>query len=408
MRALFTAYLAANVIHNIRIPCVESVARAGVAAGTSVTVMTRYLHEHPRWPELEFDGTRLAPVLASVHRRIGALRGRIESLGLASRSEAMLRALTDEVVMSSAVEDESLDRDQVRSSIARRLGLDIAGLVPSDRNVDEVVEMTLDATQRFAEPLTERRLLSWHAALFPSAQGRGAIRVGTYRVASSGPMRVVSGPLGRETVHFEAPHASALRPAMRAFVTWFESNPSLDPMVFAGLAHLRFLTIHPFDDGNGRIGRALVELALARAEQSSARFYSVSSRIREDRKAYYEILERTQRGPLDVTPWLEWFVACVDRAVARSERALEGVFATARFWDAHADVQFNDRQRTVVRRLLDGFEGKLTTSKWAKLTKTSQDTALRDIEDLVQQGVLVKDSAGGRSTSYSLATRAVR
>lgn len=337
---------------------------------------------------------------------MGELSGRLASVGVVPRNETMLRALTDEVVMSSAVEDEVLDRDQVRSSIARRLELDVTGLVPSDRSVDGVVEMTLDATVHAGAPLTEARLCTWHALLFPNLRGTNASIVkGDYRSANSDPMRVVSGPLGLETVHFEAPEAERVRDEMRAFIRWFESSPAIDPIVFAGLAHLRFLTIHPFDDGNGRVGRAIVELALARGEGHAARFYSVSAQVREDRSAYYEILEHTQKGSIDVTAWIAWFVDCVDGAVRRSEATLERVFANARFWDEHQHVVLDERQRRVVRRLLDGFEGKLTTSKWAKLTKTSQDTALRDIEDLVRKGVLVKDPGGGRSTSHSLARR---
>ena len=366
--------------------------------------MPRYIYDHGRWPELEVDLQRLGPALARTHRRIGELRGQMASVGVVSRTETMLRTLTDEVVMSSAVEEEVLDREQVRSSIARRLKLDVAGLVPSDRNVDGVVEMTLDATVRFEAPLTEARLHAWHAWLFPTPRGRSAsIIAGAYRAADTDPMRVVSGPLGRETVHFEAPDAARARAEMHAFVEWFADAPAIDPLVFAGLAHLRFLTIHPFDDGNGRIGRAIVELALARGEGHAARFYSVSAQIREDRDAYYEILERTQRGQLDVTPFIAWFVDCVERAVRRSEATLERVFANARFWETHQHVAFDERQRKVLLRLLDGFEGKLTTSKWAKLTKTSQDTALRDIEDLVRKGVLVKAPGGGRSTNYTLA-----
>jgi Fic family protein len=307
------------------------------------------------------------------------------------------------VLKSSEIEGEKLDRDQVRSSIARRLGIDIGGLTPADRDVEGVVEMMLDATQRYDEPLTGRRLFAWHAALFPTGRsGMAKIRVGAWRDDKTGPMQVVSGAIGKERVHYEAPAAERLRDEMRKFLDWFENEKSTDPVLKAGVAHLWFVTIHPFDDGNGRIARAIADMALARCERSPQRFYSMSAQIRQERKAYYEILEATQKGELDITPWLEWFLDCLGRAFERAETILGAVLKKARFWEKYAATIFNDRQRSVVNRLLNGFEGKLTSSKWAKLAKCSHDTALRDIEDLVEKRVLKKDAAGGRSTSYSL------
>jgi Fic family protein len=293
---------------------------------------------------------------------------------------------------------------QVRSSIARRLGLDIGALTPADRNVEGVVEMVLDATQKFAEPLTEERLFAWHAALFPTGRsGMSRIMVGGWRDDAKGPMQVVSGPIDRERVHYQAPPAKTLRREMRAFLKWHQGQEKIDPVLKAALAHLWFVTIHPFDDGNGRIARAITDLMLARSEHSAQRFYSMSAQIRLERKAYYDILEATQRGTLEVTAWLVWFLECLSRAFDHAEDILASVLKKARFWDKHASASFNSRQREMINRLFDGFVGKLTTSKWAKIAKCSQDTALRDIDDLVRCDVLARDAAGGRSTSYSLA-----
>jgi Fic family protein len=329
----------------------------------------------------------------------------MEALGFNLRAEATLQSLTEEVVKSSEIEGEVLSRDQVRSSLARRLGLDIGDLLPADRDVEGVVEMILDATEKYADPLTAERLLSWHAALFPTGRtGMEKITVGAWRDDSSGPMQVVSGPIGRERVHFQAPAADRLDVEMMAFFEWFNTKDlALDPVLKAAVAHLWFVTIHPFDDGNGRIARAIADLALARSENSAQRFYSMSAQIREERKAYYDILEATQKGDLEITRWLGWFLDCLCRAFDGAETILCSVLKKARFWDKYADASFNERQRKVINLLIDGFEGKLSTSKWAKLTKSSQDTALRDIDALIKHGVLVKDPAGGRSTSYSLA-----
>ncbi|WP_306299151.1 Fic family protein [Brevundimonas diminuta] len=363
-----------------------------------------YIHELADWPNLIWDHSALAQPLAAVRHRQGRLIGRMEALGFALREEAVLRTLTEDVLKSNEIEGEVLDREQVRSSIARRLGMDVVGLVPADRDVEGVVEMMLDATQNYAQPLTADRLFGWHAALFPTGRsGMSRINVGAWRTPEGDPMQVVSGPIGRERVHYEAPAADCLDAEMTAFLHWFETATP-DPVLKAGVAHLWFVTNHPFDDGNGRIARAIADLALARAEGTSQRFYSMSAQIRAERKTYYEMLEATQKGDLDVTAWLLWFIACLDRAFDGAETILASVMRKARFWETLADQPLNERQRKVLNRLLDGFEGKLTNAKWAALAKTSSDTALRDISDLMQRGILERDAGGGRSTSYSLAS----
>jgi Fic family protein len=366
--------------------------------------MTTYIHESKEWPRFRWDEGLAARHLAPVRHRQGRLIGRMEALGFELRAEAVLATLTEDVLKSSEIEGETLNKDQVRSSIARRLGLDIGALAPADRRTEGVVEMMLDATQKYAAPLTEERLFAWHAALFPT--GRSAmtrIISGAWRDDSSGPMRVVSGPIGHERVHYVAPRAARLEAEMSAFLTWFNHEAVLDPVLKAALAHLWLATIHPFDDGNGRIGRAIADMALARSEQSAQRFYSMSAQIRLERNAYYDVLETTQKSDLDITVWLEWFLGCLDRAIEGAENTLSGVLRKARFWEAIKDQSLNERQRKVINRLLDGLEGKLTSSKWAALTRSSPDTALRDITDLVKRGILVRDAGGGRSTSYSLA-----
>lgn len=330
--------------------------------------------------------------------------GHMEALGFELRQEAVLQTLTADVLKSSEIEGEKLDAAQVRSSLARRLGMDIGALTPADRNVEGVVEMMLDATRDFDQPLTQERLFAWHASLFPTGRSSTTrITTGAWRDASAGPMQVVSGPMGNEHVHFEAPAADRVPGEMGRFLDWFEGKDVVDPVLKAGLAHLWFVTIHPFDDGNGRIARAIADMALSRSEHSPQRFYSMSAQIRQDRKGYYEILEHTQKGTMDVTPWMEWFLGCLGRAIERTQETLGAVLAKSRFWDRFKGVQFNERQRLLINRLQDGFEGKLTTSKYAKLAKCSQDTAYRDILALVDYGVLVQNPEGGRSTSYSLA-----
>jgi Fic family protein len=368
---------------------------------------TTYIHDLTDWPEFRWDHERLIAPLAGVRHRQGRIVGRMDGLGLTYQSEALAETLSEDVVASSAVEGEQLNRDEVRSSIARRLGLDAGGLGPAGRDVEGVVEMTLDATQSYEQPLTRDRLFGWHAALFPAGRsGLRAIRTGAWRDDATGPMQVVSGAIGRERVHFEAPAAPRLKKEMRMFLDWFNAPAgTIDPVLKAGLAHLWFVTIHPFDDGNGRIARAITDLALARSDDSARRFYSMSSQILKERDAYYGILESTQKGSLDVTPWLAWFLGCLGRSIDGAESLLANVLGKAEFWQAHAAIQINDRQRLMLNHLLDGFEGKLTTSKWAKLTKSSQDTALRDATDLVEKGILIRSAEGGRSTSYALAPR---
>jgi Fic family protein len=367
--------------------------------------MPKYIHELPEWPKFQWDQTALAERLAAVRHRQGRLIGRMEGLGLKLRAEATLRTLTEEVVKSSEIEGEILNKDQVRSSLARRLGIEIGALTPADRNVEGIVEMILDATEKYDELLTAERLFSWHAALFPTGRsGMRKITVVNWRTEAAGPMQVVSGPIGRERVHYQAPAASKLDHEMNAFLTWFNGDAEgVDPVLKAGIAHLWFVTIHPFEDGNGRIARAIADQQLARSEKSAQRFYSMSGQIRQERNAYYDILEATQKGDLDITPWLEWFLACLGRAIDGAETILGSVLLKAKFWKLHEDESFNDRQRKVLNRMLDGFEGKMTSSKWAALAKSSQDTASRDIDDLLTRKILVRDAAGGRSTSYSLA-----
>jgi len=364
-----------------------------------------YIWENAGWPRLRYDLTLLAAPLAAVHAAQGHLLGRMADVGLSQRDATTLRVLTDDVVKTSEIEGERLNPETVRSSIARRLGLDIGALAPADRHVDGVVDMVLDATGAHAQPLTRERLFGWHAALFPTSySGLAPIRTGAWRDDASGPMQVVSGPIGRRKVHFEAPPAVRLEAEMARFVEWFELSKDGDRLVHAGLAHLWFVTLHPFDDGNGRIARAVGDMALARADRSAQRFYSLSAQIQRERKDYYEMLERTQKGPMDVTPWLTWFLGCLLRAVEGAEASLSSVLGRSRAWQRWADLALNERQIKLVNRLLDGFEGKLTSSKWAAIAKCSADTALRDISELVARGVLKKSESGGRSTSYELIT----
>ncbi|MCC8958593.1 Fic family protein [Bradyrhizobium sp. Pear77] len=365
--------------------------------------MPKYIYEYSDWPDFRWNYEALAQQLAAVRHRQGRFIGRMQALGFPLREEAVLKTLTEDVLKSSEIEGEILDKDQVRSSIARRLGMDAGALSPADRNVDGVVEMMLDATQRFKEPLTDERLFGWHGALFPTGRsGLSKIRVGAWRDAASGPMQVLSGPYGREKIHYEAPGADRIDHDMAAFLAWYNADDKLDPVIKAALAHLWFVTIHPFDDGNGRIARAIADMWLARSEHSPQRFYSMSAQIRVERNAYYDMLEATQKGELDVTQWLEWFLACLDRAFDGAEAILAHVFRKAAFWKQYVEAPLNKRQRDILNRLLDGFEGKLTSSKYAKIEKCSADTALRDINELVDRGILTKDEGGGRNTSYSL------
>jgi Fic family protein len=363
-----------------------------------------YIWESPEWPAWRYDLSRLAVPLAEVSRAQGLLFGRLADVGLALRSEASLVALTDDVVKTSEIEGEQLNVASVRSSIARKLGVDIGALAPVDRHVEGVVEMVLDATLNCSAEVSKERLFGWHAALFPTGfSGMSRISVANWRDDSKGPMQVVSGPIGRQKVHFEAPPAARLGMEVDQFLAWLNADTADQPVLKAGLAHLWFVTLHPFDDGNGRIARAIGDLLLARADGSPERFYSLSAQIQRERKDYYDILERTQKGTLDITEWLAWFLDALHRAIDHAQLTLNVVLSKASFWRYWASTPFNERQIKLLNRLLDGFDGKLTSSKWAAIAKCSPDTALRDISELVASGVLKKSAAGGRSTSYELA-----
>jgi Fic family protein len=365
-----------------------------------------YLYEIKEWPHFRWDTKQLAEPLAAIRHRQGRLIGNMEALGFNLRQEAVLQTLTADVLKTSEIEGEHLDAEQVRSSIARRLGMDVGALKPADRNVEGVVEMMLDATGRYDQPLTADRLFGWQAALFPTGRsGMIKINTGAWRDDGNGLMQVVSGPVGRERVHFQAPTAGKLGGEMNTFLDWFNTDVSNDPVLKAGIAHLWFVTIHPFDDGNGRIARAITDMLLARSEDSPQRFYSMSAQIRQERKEYYEILEATQKGTLDITRWMGWFLGCLGSAIEGAQTTLAAVLAKARFWEGIVGTTINERQRMILNRLLDGFDGKLTTSKYAKLAKSSNDTALRDILFLVEHGILVRSPERGRSTSYELAAK---
>ncbi len=362
-----------------------------------------YIWEVPDWPEWRFDLGALATPLAEVSRAQGLLLGRLADVGLALRDQASLAALTEDVVKTSEIEGETLNAESVRSSIARRLGVDIGALAPVDRHVEGVVDMVLDATANSQEAITARRLFGWRAALFPTGySGLSQIRIGTWRDDATGAMQVVSGPVGRRRVHFEAPPARGLEAEVQRFLDWANHDSGEPALIKAGLGHLWFVTLHPFDDGNGRIARAIGDLLLARADGSPQRFYSLSAQIQRERKAYYEILEQTQKGSMDVTAWLAWFLMTLHRALDQAHGTLDTVLAKARFWQRWAMTPMNERQVKLLNRLLDGFEGKLTSSKWAAIAKCSADTALRDINDLVGRGVLRRMEGGGRSTAYEL------
>ena len=366
--------------------------------------MTKYIHLRAKWPDFHWESRQLLEPLAALRSKQGRLLGNLESLGFNLKEEASLQTLTLDVVKSSEIEGENLPEDQVRSSIARRLGLNVAGVEVTDRHVEGIVEMMLDATQKFDDVLTQERLFGWHAALFPTGRsGMRKIITGAWRDDAEGPMQVVSGPMGKERVHFEAPAASRLKEEMEKFLDWFNDSGKIDPVLKAAVAHLWFVTVHPFADGNGRIARALTDLQLARTDRSKQRFYSMSAQIRKERKAYYDLLEKTQKESLDITGWLLWFIACLDRALDASSGTLSGVMGKAAFWQAHQRTEFNDRQRKMIATLLDEtLVGNLTNSKWAKMTKVSNDTALRDIQDLVSKNVLIKGEGGGRNTSYRI------
>ncbi len=362
-----------------------------------------YIHQKSGWPEFTWDAESLASLLTATRHKQGRLLGKMEALGFDLRAEASLAVLTNDVVKSSAIEGDKLNPGEVRSSIARRLGLDMAGLPEAGRDVEGVVEMMLDGTRHFEQPLTKRRLFDWHASLFSTGRsGVNRIKVGGWRKKEAGAMKVVSGPMGRETVHFEAPEAERLETEMARFFKWFNAPPTTDPVLKAGIAHFWFVTIHPFEDGNGRIARAIADMALARADGTKDRFYSMSSQIETERKNYYRMLESAQRGGVNITGWLEWFLGCLDRAIGGADQTLGAVLNKARLWQRIDRRPVNERQRLVINRMLNGFRGFISTSKYAMLAKCSTDTALRDIRELLERGVLVQNSGGGRSTSYRL------
>lgn len=366
--------------------------------------MSKYIHLLKEWPVFRWEDEKILLPLSSVRHKQGRLLGKLEGLGFRLREEATLENLTQDVTKSSEIEGEKLPADEVRSSIARKLGIDTVGEVTVNRAVEGVVKMMLDATQKYEQALTEDRLFGWQAALFPAGKsGMHKIRTGAWRDDSNGPMQVVSGAVGKEHVHYEAPEASLLDREMQKFFQWYnDQSASLDPVLKAAIAHLWFVTIHPFGDGNGRIARAIADMQLARADGSKQRFYSMSAQIRKERNAYYDILETTQKGNLDITQWFLWFIECLDRAITLSEENLAGVTQKAKFWDTHRSTSLNERQRKMLNKLMDGFEGNLTSSKWAKIAKCSADTALRDMQDLIDKEMLEKEEGGGRSTSYRI------
>ena len=365
--------------------------------------MSVYIHQKKDWPNFKWDSEDIVNLLSEARNLQGRLQGKMEALGFELRNEALLDTLTLDVLKTSEIEGELLNHDQVRSSIARKLGLEITGSVESDRNVDGVVEMMLDATQNCFKPLTKTRLFDWHAALFPTGRnGICKIIVGDWRKDTTGPMQVISGLMGKEKVHFEAPNSDLLEKEMSSLLNWFSQNNKIDLVLKASIAHLWFVTIHPFDDGNGRITRALTDMLLAQADKSNQRFYSMSAQIRIERKQYYDILEKTQKGDLNITNWIQWFLQCLINALNSTEEVLVKVLFKGNFWQIHSKTIINERQKKLINKLLDSFDGKLTSSKWAKIAKCSKDTAIRDINDLIEKEILRKEEAGGRSTNYEL------
>ena len=365
--------------------------------------MNFYIYQNKDWPNFRWDAARIQLPLGKVRNMQGRIMGKMESLGFELQNKAILDTLTLDVKRSAEIEGEFLDPKQIRSSIARRLGIELAGSIPSDRNVDGMVDMLIDATQNCFDSLTPERLFVWHAALFPSSRSSmRKITVAGWRKGTTGPMQVVSGAIGNERVHFEAPDHAIVPGEMDKFMDWYNKEEKLDPVIKAAIAHLWFVTVHPFDDGNGRIARALTDMLLARSDKSSLRFYSMSSQIRIERKEYYSVLESSQRGSLEITNWILWFLECLTNSISSSESLLTSVLRKAEFWKNHSSTILNERQRLMLNMLLDGFEGKLTSSKWAKITKCSTDSALRDIQDLINKEILRKEEAGGRSSNYDL------
>lgn len=365
--------------------------------------MNKYIYQHKDWPDFSWNSQETEFLLSQVRNLQGRLMGRMESIGFDLRNEALLETLALDVLMSSEIEGEILNPEQVRSSIAQRLGLEFAGIIRSDRNVDGMVEMMIDATHNCFEPITSERLFDWHAALFPTGRsGIFKITVADWRKDTTGPMLVVSGSAGKEKIHYQAPDANQIEDEMHHFMNWLNKSDEIDLVIKSAIAHLWFVTIHPFQDGNGRITRAITDMLLARSDNSTQRFYSMSAQIRIERNQYYSILEETQKGDMNITGWIKWFLSCLINTLKTTDQTLTHVLAKGEFWSQHAKVIINERQKKLLNRLLDGFEGKLTSSKWAKIAKCSKDTAIRDINDLINKGLLKKESSGGRSTSYTL------
>lgn len=368
--------------------------------------MTRYIYQYDQWPHFTWDDNEIQVILGKVRHLQGKVFGQMGALGFSLKEETMLSTLTLDVLKSSEIEGEMLNYEQVRSSIARRLGMEYAGMVHADRSVEGVVEMMLDATQRYNETLDHERIFGWQAALFPTGwSGMHRIDTGCYR---SGEMQIVSGPMGKEKVHYKAPSPERVKREMDIFLDWFNSEPRVDEVLKAAIAHFWFIIIHPFDDGNGRIARAISDMLLARSEDSSQRFYSLSNQILTEKKVYYGVLQKVQHSEGDITEWLTWFLNCLYRALISTEETLKRVLYKAEFWDKHKETILNSRQRLMLNKLLDGFDGKLKTSKWAKIAKCSADTALRDIKDLIEKGILKQEDSGGRSTNYELVYKSYR
>ena len=363
--------------------------------------MSKYIYEYEGWTHFTWDNDAISSVFGEVRNLQGKIIGQMSTLGFSTKEETTLNMLTMDVIKSSEIEGEKLDYDQVRSSIARKLGINIDGMVSANRNVEGIVEIMLDATRHYIKPLIHDRLFQWHGALFPTGySGMHKIEVGRYR---SGEMQIVSGAMGKEKVHYEAVPAARLKKEMNNFLKWFNEETKLDPVLKAAIAHLWFIIIHPFDDGNGRIARAISDLMLARADKTTERYYSMSSRIMVERKQYYAVLQKVQHSSSDITEWLVWFLNCLKNALVSTEATLHKVLRKAEFWKIHEATIVNERQRLVLNKVLDGFDGKLKSSKWAKIAKCSTDTALRDIKDLIEKGILRQEEGGGRSTNYELA-----
>jgi len=362
--------------------------------------MPKYIYQYEQWPNFTWDNSKIQVVLGRVRHLQGKIFGKMGGLGFSIKEETILSTLTLDVLKSSEIEGEILNYEQVRSSIARRLGIEYAGLVHVDRNVEGVVEMMLDATQRYKEALNHERIFGWHAALFPTGwSGIHRIETGSYR---TGLMQVVSGPMGMEKIHYEAPAHETMQSEMEAFLKWLDTDIDIDGVIKAAIAHFWFIIIHPFDDGNGRIARAISDMLLARSEESEQRFYSLSNQILTEKKKYYEVLQTVQYSSGDITEWIDWFLNCLYRALIATEQTMNDILLKSEFWDKHENTDLNSRQRLMLNKLLDGFEGKLKTSKWAKIAKCSPDSALRDIKDLIDKGILKQEESGGRSTNYEL------